>query len=125
MPEPIYKWCCRTVGCNMMNVVEQEIIDGAIASNKKPLLICRTCGYVYKFAKKGTAKGPSWLECIPFYGAEARLPTGPNDDGTYQDYKGKGHWEKEKFTIEFGIDPKIYLEWRDSGKPVPKPQCED
>jgi hypothetical protein len=108
----------------MMNVVEQEIIDDAIASKKKPLLICRTCGYAYRIAPEETNGKKSKFECISFNGQETRLPSGKNPDGTYQDYQGKS-WEREQFTIQFGVDPKVYLEWRDSGKPVPKPQCED
>jgi hypothetical protein len=76
---------------------------------------------MYMHIKKNK-KFSDYLKDIPFNGQEKRPPTGKNPDGTFKDYNSsEKDWKKEEFIIEFGVDPDLYLKWRDAGKPKPSP----
>jgi hypothetical protein len=117
------KWCCKNPQCKRLNLVESSRVEDVMKKSQKVLLICGTCGYVHN---QGNLKGPekaNYLECIPYTAAESRLPTGRLPNGSYSDYMGR-QCNREDFIIEYGIDPKIWCDWRDAGMPRYKTVCE-
>lgn len=123
MTDGIYTWCCKNPSCRGMNRVEKKQIDEAIKKGLKPVLICSTCGLCYKpKANQGANSGANYLECIPFAGWEKYLPTGRGPDDTFFDHKGIQISQFE-FIKMYGMDPDLYLKWKDAGKPKPAHQC--
>lgn len=122
MTDDIYKWCCKNPSCRRMNLVEKKDIDEALEQGLKPMLVCSNCGLCYKPTNQGTKSSANYLECIPFDGWEYRLPMGRGSQGTFFDYHGK-EISRLEFITRYGVDPDLYLKWRDAGKPKPTHQC--
>jgi hypothetical protein len=117
------KWCCRNAECKRINLMDKSIVEMAKAKNKRLLMVCGTCGYVYQFEEKDIARGGSWLECIPFREMERHLPTGTISNGTYEDYQGES-WSINDFIERYGVDPELYLNWVKAGKPKYSQTCD-
>jgi hypothetical protein len=117
------KWCCRNGECKRMNLQDNSIVKMAEEKNKRLLMVCGTCGYVYQFKERDTTRGGNWLVCIPFMGMEKHLPTGTISSGTYEDYQGKS-WSINDFIEKYGVDPDLYLKWVKARKPKYSQVCD-
>jgi hypothetical protein len=59
-------------------------------------------------------KEKDWLNCVPLMESEKRLPSGKLSANYYSDHEGKS-WDREEYILKYGVDPEIYLKWRDRG----------
>jgi len=122
MSNDIVKWCCRNSECKRINLQDNSIVEMAKEKNKKLLMVCGTCGYVYQFKERDTTGGGNWV-CIPFKGMEKIIPTGSRSDGKFLDYQGKA-WSINDYIEEYGLAPNLYLEWVNARKPKYSQLCD-
>jgi hypothetical protein len=106
-----------------MNLIDSLQVEEATKNKQMVLLICGTCGFVHSQDKMNGPEKANYLACNPLTTTESRLPSGRLPGDNYCDYLGKA-CNREDFIIKYGIDPKIYLYWRDAGKPKYKHVCE-
>lgn len=119
----VLKWCCKNGECKRLNAVDESLIKELEAKKLKVNLICGTCGYVHGIDEINKSKiGSDWNVDIPCNNAERMLPIGRMSNGDYIDYMGKPITRHESIE-KYGIDPEIYLKWRDAGKPKYKSLC--
>jgi len=116
-------WCCKNSECKRMNLQDNSVVRMAEEKNKRLLMPCGSCGYVYQFKERDTTRGGNWLVCIPFKGMEKNIPTGSRSDGKFFDYQGKP-WSINDYVEEYGLAPNLYLEWVNARKPKHSQLCD-
>jgi hypothetical protein len=123
MSDDHMKWCCRNAECKRINLMDKSIVEMAKEKNKRLLMVCGTCGYVYQFEEKDITRGDRWQASIPLRGMERHLPTGMISDGTFKDFEGKS-WSINDFIEKHGVDPNLYLNWVKARKPKYSQTCD-
>lgn len=111
MAKKLTFWECEN--CDLDNPIDTE--------NIADVFFCERCGVGHSAVKPINLEAKpegNWLECIPLEGLSSRIPSGKTQD-VYRDFIGNP-FTREQFEEEYKIDPKIYLKWKNSGRPTGK-----
>jgi hypothetical protein len=113
------KWICINAECRKTNWLDVSLVEMARKEKKKLLLVCGNCGFVLTLdgSVGSVEKEKDWQDCILYTGSENRLPSGKLSHNMYLDHEGRSY-DRNEYICEHGVDPEIYLKWRDRGSPM-------